>query len=93
MAQDLYPDCQANVELSDGDNNRMIESIGNDAEGKGASSTELIAPNLISSGVAVQTHPSAANRVDTTTALGSLHKRKRGTLAAKRSHPNLWPIM
>jgi hypothetical protein len=70
--------------LSDDDNNERKESVGEDGEGKGASSAEPIAPNLISSGMAGQTHTSAADRVATTIALGSGHKRKHCALAAKR---------
>jgi hypothetical protein len=83
MVQDLYPDHQVDVELSDGDNNRRKESAGNDAEDKGAPLAEPTAPNLISSNAAGQTHPSAADRVDTTTASGIGHKRKHALLAYK----------
>jgi hypothetical protein len=45
MIQNLYPDRQVDVELSDGDNNRRKESTGNDTEDKCASLAEPIVPN------------------------------------------------
>jgi hypothetical protein len=83
MIQNLYLDRQVDVELSDGDNNRRKESAGNDAEDKSASLAEPIIPNRISSGMVGQTHPSAADRVDTTVASSSGHKRKRNVLPPK----------
>jgi hypothetical protein len=61
MTQDLYPMRQVDVELSDGDNNIQKESAGDDAEDKGGSSTKLIAPSLMRSSVASQSHHSAAS--------------------------------
>jgi hypothetical protein len=50
---------------------------GNDAEGEGASSVELIAHGLISSNASVQTDPSAADRAVPGAPSTSGHKRKR----------------
>jgi hypothetical protein len=52
MAQDFYPDCQIDVELSDKDNNGQKEPIGDDAGGEGAPSVETLTPNLIGSSLA-----------------------------------------
>jgi hypothetical protein len=71
MVQDLYPDRQGDIELSDGDNKMRKESAGDDVEDKGASLAEPIAPNPISSSIAGWTHPSAIDQVDTTVASGS----------------------
>jgi hypothetical protein len=64
--QNLYPDHQVDVELSDGNDNVLKEPTGDDADGGGATSAEHIATNLIGSNVLGQAHPSAANRVDAT---------------------------
>jgi hypothetical protein len=70
--------------LFDDDNNGRKESVGDGAGGKGASSAESITPNPISFDVVGQTHPWAADCVDTTVASGSGNKRKHAVLAAKR---------
>jgi hypothetical protein len=84
VVQDLYPERQVDVELSNGDNNGRKESAGDDAEDKGASLAEPIAPNLISYGVAGQTHAPTADRIDPTVASGSGHKRKHIVVGSKR---------
>jgi hypothetical protein len=61
MIQNLYPNHEADIELSDGDNKGRKKPSGNDTEGRGASSVEQIAPNPISSSVLEQVHPSVAD--------------------------------
>jgi hypothetical protein len=63
--------------VSNGDNNKQKESVGNDAEGKGRSSAESIAPNLIGPSTVGQSHHSTA------VPSGSGQKRKRVLLASK----------
>jgi hypothetical protein len=83
MVEDLYPNHQVDVELSDGDNNGRKESASDDTEDKGTPLAKPIAPNSISSGMAGQTHPSTADQVDTTVASGGGHKSKCVMLASK----------
>jgi hypothetical protein len=64
MTQDLYPERQVDVELSDGENDGQKEPADDDAEGKGGSSTELIALNPIRSSMVGQIHHSAVGQVD-----------------------------
>jgi hypothetical protein len=47
--QNLYPDHQVDVELSDGNNSVLKEPAGDDADGRGATSAEHVAPKLIDS--------------------------------------------
>jgi hypothetical protein len=47
----LYPDCQVDVELSDGDDNVLKEPTGDDTDDGGATSAEHITPNPIGSNV------------------------------------------
>jgi hypothetical protein len=77
MTHDLYPTRQVDIELSNGDKNEKKESVGNDAEGKGRSSAESIAPNLIGPSTAGRSHHSTA------APSGSGQKRKHVLLASK----------
>jgi hypothetical protein len=64
VIQDLYPDRQVDIELSDGDNNDgQNKPTGDEAEGKGAPSTDPIAPNLTNSSALGETHPSAVCQI------------------------------
>jgi hypothetical protein len=69
--------------LSDGDNNGQKEFAGDDSEAKGGSSAEPIAPNLIGSSVASQTHHSAVGQVDAAVPSGSGQKSKHVPLSTK----------
>jgi hypothetical protein len=69
--------------LSDGDNDGKKVSTGDDAEGKGGSSAELIAPNLIGPSAVGQTHHSATGQVDAAVPLRGGQKRKHVMLASK----------
>jgi hypothetical protein len=84
MTQDLYPKHQVDAELFDGENNGQKEPASDDAEGKGGSSAELIAPNPIRSSAVGQIHHSAPGQVDADIPSGSGQKRKRVPLASKR---------
>jgi hypothetical protein len=63
MTQNLYPDHQINVELSDGDDNGRPKPYGDDAEDSGAPSVEHIATNLIGSSTMEQVHSSTLIRL------------------------------
>jgi hypothetical protein len=65
--QNLFPDHQVDVELSDGDNNVLKEPASDNADGGGATSAEHIAPNPIGSNMLGQAHPSVVDRVNATT--------------------------
>jgi hypothetical protein len=87
VIQDLYPDRQVDVELSDGDNNNgQNKPIGDEAEGKEAPSIKLIAPNSTKSSMARDTHPSATGQIAAASS-GSRQKKKNVLLASKRKKP------
>jgi hypothetical protein len=66
VIQDLYPDSQVDVELSDGDNNNeQNKPAGDEVEDKGAPSTEPIAPNPTDSSVAGDTRPLVFSQIAT----------------------------
>jgi hypothetical protein len=81
--QNLYPDRQVDVELSDGNDNVLKEPTGDDANDGGATSAEHIAPNPISSNVVGPAHPSVADQVDATAPLVGGQNRKRPPHALK----------
>jgi hypothetical protein len=83
MAQDLYPDRQIEVELSDDDNNRQKEPIGDDARGEGAPSVETLAPNPIKSSLVEESCPSTADQTTTTAPSGGGQKKKHVALGTK----------
>jgi hypothetical protein len=87
MIQNLYPDHQIDVELSDGDNNGRSKPSSDDTEGGGAPLVEQIIPNPIGSSALEQVHTSVADQVDTTVPSTSKQKRKRTPLSLKRKQP------
>jgi hypothetical protein len=84
MVQDLYPDCQIDVELSDEDINGQEEPAGDDAGGEGAPSVETLAPNPFSSSLAAESCPSTADQTTTTAPSGGGQKKKCIALGTKR---------
>jgi hypothetical protein len=70
VTQDLYPERQVGVEVSDEDNTRRTEPIGDDAGGVGAPSVETLVPNPIGSSVVEQPRPPAADQAATTAPSG-----------------------
>jgi hypothetical protein len=84
MVQDLYPDCQIDVELSDEDINGQEEPAGDDAGGEGAPSVETLAPNPFSSSLAAESCPSTADQTTTTAPSGGGQKKKCVALGTKR---------
>jgi hypothetical protein len=79
--QNIYPDRQVDVELSDCNDNVLKEPT---ADGGGATSTKHIAPNPIGSNVLGQAYPSVIGQVDATAPTASGQKRKRPPPALKR---------
>jgi hypothetical protein len=61
VTQDLYPDQEIDVVLSNDDNAGPNKLVGDDAGGNGAPLAETLAPNLIESSSAGETRPSALN--------------------------------
>jgi hypothetical protein len=82
--QNLYPDRQFDVELSDGDDNVLKEPTGDDTDDGGATSVEHMAPNHISSNALGQAHHSIIDGVDATAPSASGQKRKCPPPALKR---------
>jgi hypothetical protein len=76
VTQDLYPDREIDVALSDEDNIGLNEPVGDDAEGNGVPSAETLAPNPIRSSSAGETHPSATDQVISTAPSGGGQKKK-----------------
>jgi hypothetical protein len=90
--QNLYPGRQVDVKLSDGDDNMLKESTGDDVVDGGATSAEHIAPNPIGSNVVGQAHPLVADRIDATAPSVDGQKRKHLLPALSASNPKLHPI-
>jgi hypothetical protein len=90
--QNPYPVHQVDVKLSDGDDNMLKESTGDDAVDGGATSAEHIAPNSIGSNVVGQAHPLVADRIDATAPSADGQKRKHPRLPLSASNPKLHPI-
>jgi hypothetical protein len=86
VTQDLYPNREIDVALSDEDNARPNEPVGDDAGGNRAPSAETLTPNTIGSSSARETCPSAADQVVPTALLGGGQKKKRIVLGTKRNH-------
>jgi nitrogen fixation-related uncharacterized protein len=86
VTQDLYPDREIDVALSDEDNARLNEPVGDDVGGNGAPSAETLAPNLIGSSSAGETRPSAADQAVPTTPSSGGQKKKHVVLGTKRKH-------
>jgi hypothetical protein len=82
--QDLYPDHEVDVELFDEDDIGQREPAGDDVEGEEAPSVETLAPNPIRSNLAVESHPSAADRTTSTAPSSGGQKKKRVVLGTKR---------
>jgi hypothetical protein len=86
VSQDLYPDWEIDVALSDEDNAGLNEPIGDDVRGNGVPSAETLAPNPIGSSSTEETHPSANDQAIPTSPLGDNQKKKRIVLGTKRKH-------
>jgi hypothetical protein len=86
VTQDLYPDREIDVALSDEDNVGLNEPIGDDARGNGAPSAETLAPNPIGSNSVRETRPSAIDQVVPTAPSGDGQKEKRVVLGTKCKH-------
>jgi hypothetical protein len=86
VTQDLYPDREIDVELSDEDNVRPNEPIGDDARGNGVPLAETLAPNLIGSSSTGETRPSATDQVVPIAPSGGGQKKKCVVLWTKRKH-------
>jgi hypothetical protein len=86
IAQDLYPDWEIDIVLSDEDNAGPNEPVGDDARGNGAPSAKTLAPNPIGSSSAGETHPSAADQAVPITPSGGGQKKKHIVLGTKRKH-------
>jgi hypothetical protein len=84
VTQDLYPDREIDVALSNEDNVGPNEHVGDDAGGNGAPSAETLAPNPIRSSSAEETHRSVADQVVPTAPSGSDQKKKCVVLGTKR---------
>jgi hypothetical protein len=83
IIQDLHPDREIDVEMSDEDNNGQNELAGDDAGGDGAPSVETLAPNPIGSSLAGESCPSATDRTTTTAPSSGGQKKKRVVLGTK----------
>jgi hypothetical protein len=86
VAQDLYPDREIGVALFGEDNDGSNEPVGDDAGDNGTPSAETLAPNLIGSSSAGETHPSVADQAIPTTPSGDDQKKKCIVLGTKRKH-------
>jgi hypothetical protein len=84
VTQDLYPDREIDVALSDEDNVGPNEHVGDDAGGNGVPSAETLAPNPIRSSSAEETHRSVVDQVVPTAPSGSDQKKKCVVLGTKR---------
>jgi hypothetical protein len=82
--KDLYPARQVDTELSDTNNDRQNEPIGDDVGGQGVPSTESIAPNPIGSSMAEQIHPSIVDQTTTTVPSGSDQQQKKHVVIASK---------
>jgi hypothetical protein len=83
VIQDLYPDRETDVALSDEDNVGPNEPAGDDVRGNGAPSVEALTPNLIRSSSAGETRPSATNRATSTAPSGDSQKKRGDVLGTK----------
>jgi hypothetical protein len=86
VTQDLYPDREIDVAMSDEDNAGPNEPIGDDAGGNRAPSTETLTPNLIGSSSAGETCASFADQFAPTAPSDSGQKKKCVVLGTKRKH-------
>jgi hypothetical protein len=86
VTQDLYPDREIDIALSNEDNDGPNEPIGDDAGGKRAPSAETLAPNPIESSSAGETCASAADQAVPIAASGGGQKKKHIVLRTKSKH-------
>jgi hypothetical protein len=84
VIQDLYPNREIDVALSDEDNVGLNEPAGDDVGGNGAPSVETLAPNPIGSSSAGETCPSTTDRAASTAPSGGGQKKKCVVLGTKR---------
>jgi hypothetical protein len=83
VTQDLYPECQVDIEVSYEDNSGQKESVGDDAGGVGAPLVETFAPDPIESSVAEKSLPSTTDQTTTIAPSGSGQKKKCVALGTK----------
>jgi hypothetical protein len=86
VTQDLYPNQKIDVALSDEDNVRLNEIIGDDVEGNRAPSAKTLAPNPIRSSSVGETRPTVVNQVVPTTPSAGGQKKKHVALGTKHKH-------
>jgi hypothetical protein len=86
VTQDLYPDREIDVALSDEDNAKPNEPAGDDAGGNGVPSAETLSPNPIGSSPAGETRLLATDQAVPTAPSGGGQKKKRVVLGTKRKH-------
>jgi hypothetical protein len=86
VTQDLYPNLEIDVALSDEDNVGPNEPVGDDARGNGVPSAETLAPNLIGSCSVGVTCPSAIVQAVPTVPSADDQKKKHVMLGTKRKH-------
>jgi hypothetical protein len=86
VTQDLYPDREIDVALSNEDNAELNEPIGDDAGGNRAPSAETLAPNPIGSSSVGETRPSAVGQAVPTSPSGGGQKKKLIVLGTKSKH-------
>jgi hypothetical protein len=86
VAQDLYPDQEIDVALSNEDNVGLNEPVSDDARGNGAPSAETLAPNPIESSSAGGIRPSSVDQVVPTAPSSGGQKKKCVVLGTKCKH-------
>jgi hypothetical protein len=84
VTQDLYPDWEIDIAMSDEDNVGPNEPAGNDAIGNEAPSAKTLAPHPIGSSSVGETRPSTADRAISTAPSGSGQKKKHVVLGTMR---------
>jgi hypothetical protein len=83
VIQDLYPDREIDVALSDEDNVVPNEPAEDDAGGNGAPLVETLVPIPIGSSSAGETHPSVVDRAASTAPSSGSQKKKHVMLGTK----------
>jgi hypothetical protein len=86
VTQDLYPDREIDVALSDEDNIGLNEPVGDDAEGNGVPSAETLAPNPIRSSSAGETHLQLPIRLFPPLHQAVVKRKKRVVLGTKHKY-------
>jgi hypothetical protein len=69
-----------------------MDPVDDDADGRGATSAEHVAPNPIDFNLLGQAHPSVVDRVEATAPLAGGQKRKWPPPTLKRKQSKLQPI-